>query len=169
MNLLQDNFKCGNSYLCTRRQSGHLACCAGHWPQVKLAWFVFITRRNGKYIFIVQVVGDSFDLIWFDLFIIQVHENDKIIYKSWEKNSKNKINKRQRGPWRIPMERTIQRQWRHPGAHLYFRLDIIRVKGLSKHTLNTYADDIQLQIQVPPPPVAAPESFSGGHPGGKMR
>ena len=27
----------------------------------------------------------------------------------------------------------------HPGGgHLYFRLDIIRVKGLSKHTLNTY-------------------------------
>ena len=24
------------------------------------------------------------------------------------------------------------------GGHLYFRLDIIRVKGLSKHTLNTY-------------------------------
>ena len=25
-----------------------------------------------------------------------------------------------------------------PGGHLYFRLDIILVKGLSKHTLNTY-------------------------------
>ena len=24
------------------------------------------------------------------------------------------------------------------GGHLYFRLDIIRIKGLSKHTLNTY-------------------------------
>ena len=24
------------------------------------------------------------------------------------------------------------------GGHLYFRLDIILVKGLSKHTLNTY-------------------------------
>ena len=26
----------------------------------------------------------------------------------------------------------------NPGGHMYFRQDIILVKGLSKHTLNTY-------------------------------
>ena len=35
----------------------------------------------------------------------------------------------------------------HPGGgggHLYFRLDIIRVKGLSKHTLNTYFSGMKI-------------------------
>ena len=31
-----------------------------------------------------------------------------------------------------------------PGGHLYFRLDIIRVKGLSKHTLNTYFSGMKI-------------------------
>ena len=30
------------------------------------------------------------------------------------------------------------------GGHLYFRLDIIRVKGLSKHTLNTYFSGMKI-------------------------
>ena len=30
------------------------------------------------------------------------------------------------------------------GDHLYFRLDIIRVKGLSKHTLNTYFSGMKI-------------------------
>ena len=30
------------------------------------------------------------------------------------------------------------------GGHLYFRLDIILVKGLSKHTLNTYFSGMKI-------------------------
>ena len=32
----------------------------------------------------------------------------------------------------------------HLGGHLYFRLDIILVKGLSKHTLNTYFSGMKI-------------------------
>ena len=31
-----------------------------------------------------------------------------------------------------------------PGGHLYFRLDIILIKGLSKHTLNTYFSGMKI-------------------------
>ena len=31
-----------------------------------------------------------------------------------------------------------------PGGHLYLKLDIIRVKGLSKHTLNTYFSGMKI-------------------------
>ena len=31
-----------------------------------------------------------------------------------------------------------------PGGHLYFRLDIILVKRLSKHTLNTYFSGMKI-------------------------
>ena len=30
------------------------------------------------------------------------------------------------------------------GGHLYFKLDIILIKGLSKHTLNTYSSGIKM-------------------------
>ena len=30
------------------------------------------------------------------------------------------------------------------GGHLYLKLDIIRVKGLSKHTLNTYFSGMKI-------------------------
>ena len=32
----------------------------------------------------------------------------------------------------------------NPGGHLYFRLDLILVKGLSKHTLNTYFSGMKI-------------------------
>ena len=35
------------------------------------------------------------------------------------------------------------------GAHLYFRLDIILIKGLSKHTLNTYFSGMKIDPKYP--------------------
>ena len=32
----------------------------------------------------------------------------------------------------------------HPGGHWYFKLDIVLVKGLSKHTLNTYFSGMKI-------------------------
>ena len=39
---------------------------------------------------------------------------------------------------------TIKNSDNPPGGHLYFKLDIILVKGLSKHTLNTYSSGIKM-------------------------
>ena len=42
------------------------------------------------------------------------------------------------------MEKVHFRYMLNLGGHLYFRLDIILVKGLSKHTLNTYFSGMKI-------------------------